>query len=165
MLKHVFALVLLLSPAVAWPKPWNGITPGESMRADVLQRFGEPSKTVAQSDGKELLAYTAEQAINGTTQAQFTVLPSGKIEQIVVFPSTSLDVADIEDTFGKACAAVEKTGGAGGSCYSKQLTDDFRSYFWYKRLGLVVFFNEDKRTVHSILYNVPALSGPVPARK
>lgn len=143
--------------AAAAAKPWNGVNPGSSTKADVLKRFGEPTKKVTQ-DGKEVLAYIGEQAIKGTTQTQFTVGTGGLVEQITVFPATAIDKPTVEESFGPACAAPGTAGPspATSTCYVKKLTDDFRTYFWYKRAGFVVFFTEDGKSVYSLLYNAPA---------
>jgi len=159
LIKRVVPLIAVLLPALALAKPWNGITPGETPKAEVVKRFGEPSKKLAQGD-KEVMAYIGDQAIKGTPQAQF-VIKEGKVEQMVVFPATTLELPEIEDTYGKACAVVEKNGKA-AHCYHKQLTDEFRTYLWYKRLGLVVFLNEDKKTVHSIIFNSPVAANATP---
>jgi hypothetical protein len=151
----LLVFIILLAPLTSWAKPWKGITPGASTRADVLQTFGEPTKKVKTGD-KEVLAYLGEHAISGTTQAQFTVLSNGKVEQIVVFPATTLEITEIEDTYGGSCAAAEKAGKQVAACYSKMLNDEFRAFFWYKRLGLVVFFGDDKKTVQSITFTSPA---------
>jgi len=155
-MKRLVILVLVSLPALAEAKPWLGITPTESTRADVVKKFGEPSKKVPQDGGKELIAYTGEKAIPGTREAQFTIA-SGKVEQIVVFPTSAVELSEVEETYGKSCAASEKPP---ANCYSKLLSDNFKTYFWYKKLGLVVFFLDDKKTVHSILFNAPAPAGP-----
>ena len=159
---RLLALAALLLPTLALAKPWMGITPAESSRDEVIRKFGEPTKKVVQAEGKEVLAYVGDHAIKGTTQAQF-VIAGGKVEQIVVFPATSLDISEVEDTYGRSCAAEKSPSGA--ACYTKQLTDDFRSFFWYKRLGLVVFFSDDKKTVQSIVFNAPASASATAATK
>ncbi len=146
-----FATLWVAVPALA--KSWNGITPGVSTKAEVIKKFGEPTKTQVPEKGKELLGYIGEQAIKGTTQTQITVGTNGVVEQIVVFPATQIDKSTVEETFGPACNAA---GGATASgCYVRKLTDDYRTYFWYKRLGFVVFFTEDGKTVYSFMYNSP----------
>jgi hypothetical protein len=135
----------------AFAKPWNGITPGSSTKVDVVKRFGEPTKKVSEK-GKEVVAYIGEQAIKGTTQTQFTLNASGVVEQIVVFPSSQVDKATVEDNFGPPCSGAPASAAA---CYTKKLTDDYRTYFWYKRLGLVIFFTEDGKSVYSFMYNAP----------
>ncbi len=154
-MKHLALLLLLATPAAASARPWNNINPGQSARAEVVKKFGEPSKKVKQGD-MEVLAYIADQAIKGTTQAQFTVGGDGKVEQIVVFPAVTIDVSEVEDTYGRACSEVEKAGKIVTNCYVKQLTDDFRTYYWYKRLGLVIFFGDDKKTVYSLQFMPPS---------
>lgn len=151
-MKRTLVLLLVLLPGLAQAKPWLGITPTETLRAEVVKRFGEPSKKVQQDGGREILAYTGEKAIPGTKEAQFTIA-HGKVEQIVVFPSTAVELAEVEETYGKACGSSERPP---PNCYHRLLSDNFRIYFWYKRLGLVVFFLEDKKSVHSILFNAPA---------
>jgi hypothetical protein len=146
----VVAVALCRLPEAA-AKPWSGITPGVSTRAEVIKKFGEPSKRVADK-GMEVLGYVGDRAVKGTTQTQVTVRADGVVEQIVVFPAAQIDKATVEDTFGPACSAVAANI---PGCYLKKLTDDFRTYFWYKRLGLVVFFSEDGKSVYSFLYNSP----------
>ena len=160
------ALFVLLFPALALARPWMGITPMESTKNDVIGKFGEPKKKVQQGD-KEVIAYLGDRAIRGTTQAHFTVLASGKVEQISVFPAGKVDLSEVEETYGKACADLDKAAQLVTACYVKQLTDEFRTYFWYKRAGLVVFFAEDKKTVHSIVFSAPvkdaAAAGAAPS--
>jgi len=145
-------LLLFGVPRLATAKAWNGITPGSSTRADVVKKFGEPTKKVPDK-AKEVLGYIGEQAIKGTTQTQFTINGNGVVEQIVVFPASQVDKATVEDNFGPACSGAPVNSTA--NCYTKKLTDDFRTYFWYKRLGLVIFFTEDGKSVYSFMYNAP----------
>ena len=37
-------------------------------------------------------------------------------------------------------------------CYVKKMTDEFRTYYLYQKLGLAIFFNEDGKTVHSFIF-------------
>src|SRR3712207_4173397 len=93
----VLALTGLSLPALA--KPWQGIDPGVSKRAEVLEKFGTPSRTVTQ-DGKEIIAYFQAEAIKGTTQAQFRVDPkTGTVERIDVFPGPVVDKDTIEASY------------------------------------------------------------------
>ncbi len=153
---------LLLALAVAVParaKPWNGITPGASTKAEVLAKFGEPTKKVDQADGKKLWAYTGDQAIKGSRQAQFILTAEGHVEQIVVFPAVAIDKPTVEESFGPPCTppggAAAPVPVSAANCYVRQLADDYRTYFWYKRLGVVIFFTEDGKSVYSILYQAP----------
>jgi hypothetical protein len=144
------AVVVVSLPAGA--KPWQGIEPGASRKDDVVKRFGEPSRTMTQ-DGKEVLAYFAKEAIKGTTQAQFKVDPaSGLVERIDVFPAPVIEKDTIENSYGGACP-----GGAmpATPCYLRKLTDDFRTYFLYVKLGVAIFFNEDGKTVQSFVFTTP----------
>jgi len=143
-------LAVTLLPALAQARTWNGVTPMETKRADLITKFGEPSKAIKQGE-KEVVAYIGPKAIKGTTQAQFTVNAAGVVESIVVFPATKLEVGEIEEMYGKSC----EKGGEPQSCYVRQLADDFKVFFWFKRMGLIVFFAEDKKTVHSFMFNTP----------
>lgn len=143
----VAALALLALPALA--KPWNGIDPGVSKRAEVLEKFGTPSRTVTQ-DGKEIIAYFQSEAIKGTTQAQFRVDPkSGVVERIDVFPGPVVDKDTIEASYGPMCPSGKQPA---TPCYQKKITDDFRTYFLYPKLGVAIFFNEDGKTVQSFIF-------------
>ncbi len=143
----IVAVLLAAAPAVA--KPWQGIEPGQSKREQVLQKFGEPSRTVT-ADGKEIIAYFDQRAIKGTKQVQFKVDPGTQlVERIDVFPGPVIDKESVESTYGSACPAGKAPP---GPCYQKKLTDDFRTYLLYPRLGLAVFLNEDGKTVHSFIF-------------
>jgi len=142
----LFLSLLLASAALA--KPWQGIEPGTSKKAEVIDKFGPPSKVV-KSEGAEILAYLGEQAIKGAKQAQFRVeLATGLVDRIDVFPGPIIDKDAIETTYGPMCASPK----GGGACYVKKLTDDFRTYFQYLSMGLTVFFKEDGKTVHSFVF-------------
>lgn len=145
------AAVLHGTPLLA--KSWNGIEPGVSRRDEVLKRFGAPNKTLTVS-GKEVLAYTDAAVIKGTSQAQFRIDPAtGLVERIDVFPAAPIDKDTVENTFGPSCP---KTGPPPPSpCFQKKLTDDFRTYFVYARLGLAVFFEESEDRVQSFVYTAP----------
>ncbi|NVJ00866.1 hypothetical protein HV824_22490 [Myxococcus sp. AM009] len=143
----VLAVLTFAVPAAA--KPWQGIEPGVSKRGEIIKKFGEPSRTVRQ-DGKEIIAYLAEEAIKGTTQAQFKVDPDTQlVERIDVFPGPIIDKETVENSYGPACPS----GAAPATpCYLRKLTDDFRTYFLYPRLGLAIFFNENGKTVQSLTF-------------
>jgi hypothetical protein len=146
-------LLLALAAAPALAKPWQGIEPGVSRREDVLKRFGAPTRTVKPEAGKpgpEVLAYLAKQAIKGTTQVQFKLDPaSGVVDRIDVFPAPVIDREAIENTYGAACPTGPLPD---APCYLKKITEDFRSYYLYPRLGLAIFFNEDGKTVNSFIF-------------
>jgi hypothetical protein len=158
--RRLLLVTLLLVAAVAHAKAWNGIEPGVSRRDEVVKRFGLPSKTVTVS-GKEVLAYTDSAAMKGTSQAQFRVDPAtGVVERIDVFPATTIDRDTVEATFGPACPKAGAPQPA--ACFQKKLTDDFRTYYVYPRLGLAVFFEETEDRVQSFVYTAPR-HAPAPA--
>jgi hypothetical protein len=144
----VVAVLIAALPAVA--KPWQGIEPGVSKKDEVTQKFGEPSRVVAQGD-KEVIAYFGKEAIKGTTQAQFKVDTATKVvERIDVFPGPVIDKEAIENSYGPACPASGPQ--PANPCYVKKVTDEFRTYYLYSKLGLAIFFNEDGKTVHSFIF-------------
>ena len=147
---RTLALVAVLVAAVpAFAKPWQGIEPGVSKREDVLKKFGEPSRTVT-NEGKEIIAYFENEAIKGTSQTQFKVdAKSQVVERIDVFPGPVIDKETIADTYGPACPSGKALA---TPCFLKKLTDDFRTYYLYPKLGLAIFFNEDGKTVHSFIF-------------
>jgi hypothetical protein len=147
------ALLLLLAAAPALAKPWQGIEPGVTRREEVLKRFGPPTRTLKPEAGKpgpEVLGYLSKQAIRGTTQVQFKLdAASGVVQRIDVFPAPVIDRETIENTYGAACPAGPLPE---APCFLKKITDDFRSYYFYPRLGLAIFFNEDGKTVNSFIF-------------
>lgn len=156
MRKTLVALAVTLLPALAQAKAWRNVNPGATRAAEVVKRFGEPTKRL-QRGGKQVLAYVDDEAIDGTKQAEFIVDEQGRVEQIAIFPASVVDKPAIADTYGPACS--EKPG---PNCYVKKLSeDDLKPYFWYEQLGLVVFFNADGNTVQSFLYVKP---GPPKAK-
>jgi hypothetical protein len=154
-------VTLLLIGGAARAKSWNGVEPGVTRRDEVVKRFGPPSKTVTVS-GKEVLAYTDSAAMKGTSQAQFRVEPTtGVVERIDVFPATVVDHETVEATFGPICPKAGAPQPA--ACFQKKLTDDFRTYYVYARLGLAVFFDENEDRVQSFVYTAPRPApGPAP---
>jgi hypothetical protein len=143
----VVAMLIAALPAMA--KPWQGIEPGVSKKDEVTQKFGEPSRVVAQGDN-EIIAYFGKEAIKGTTQAQFKVDTATKVvERIDVFPGPVIDKDAIENSYGPACPNGPAPA---GPCFVKKVTDEFRTYYLYSKLGLAIFFNEDGKTVHSFIF-------------
>ena len=115
-----------------------------------MKRFGPPSKTLS-VEGHQVLAYTGPSAIKGTAQAQFRVDPaSGLVERIDVFPGPVVDRETVESSYGPPCPASGAAGAA--NCFQKRLTEDFRTYYFYPRLGLAVFFDEDGDKVESFVF-------------
>jgi hypothetical protein len=150
----VFLATLLIAFA-ALAKPWNGIEPGVSHRDDVVKKFGEPSKTVS-LESKEILAYVGPQTIKGTTQTQFRIDTASKlVERIDVFPGPTVDKDAVESTYGPQCPPGPPPA---ASCYVKKLTDEFQTYFFYPKLGLAIFWNEDGKSVQSFVFQVQKAS-------
>ncbi len=147
-LPTLLAAAALALPSVAAARSWQGITPGTSNQADVVARFGEPS-TRGRLEGRTALVYKAEQAIGGTRQAQFLVSDGGVVTEINVFPATALEKDAVLGTFGKEP--------------QKTFTDDFRSVWIYRSLGVMVFFGKDG-AVEAIRYTSPdRVAAPAPA--
>ena len=70
---------------------------------------------------------------------------------------TLVDHDTVEATFGPLCPKPGAPQPA--ACFNKKLTDDFRTYYVYSRLGLAVFFDESEDRVQSFVYTAPR---PVP---
>ena len=120
--------ILLVLPGTSFARSWQGITPGQSNQADVVARFGEPS-TKGKLEGRTALVYKGDQAIVGTRQAQFLVAEDGRVAEINVFPASQLEKEAVLGTFGKDP--------------QKTFTDDFRTVWLYRGIGVVVFFGKD----------------------
>jgi hypothetical protein len=143
------AMLTLALPAPSQAKPWQGITPGQSRQEDVLSKFGEPS-TQGKLGGRTAVVYRGEQAIPGTKQAQFFVSADGKVDEITVFPATTLDKESVEGTYGKNA--------------HKTFTEDFKPVWNYKAAGIVVFFAKDGN-VEAISFRPPEGAKPGKAEK
>ncbi len=148
-----FAFLLsfaLLLPALAHARAWNGVEPGVTAKEEVLKRFGPPSKTLS-FEGHQVLAYNGTSAIKGTAEAQFRVDPAtGLVERIDVFPGPVVDRETVESSYGPPCPAAGPP--AAGNCFQKKLTEDFRTYYLYPRLGMAVFFDEEGDKVKSFVF-------------
>jgi hypothetical protein len=134
-------------PAAAAAKPWQGVTPGQTTRADVVSRFGEPS-TQGKLGDRTALVYKGEQALTGTRQAQFFVREDGVVAEITVFPAAALDKESVEGTYGKGAL--------------KTFTDDFRPVWLYKAQGITVFFGKEG-SVDAISFKPGEAAAPAPA--
>jgi hypothetical protein len=142
-------LVLCAFPGLAAAKSWQGVVPGQSTRADVVARFGEPS-TQGKLGDRTALVYKADQAISGTRQAQFFTREDGVVLEIVLWPSTSLDKESVEGTYGKGA--------------HKTFTEDFRPVWVYKVLGISIFFGRDGG-VEAISFRPPDAAPAAPPRE
>lgn len=127
-LPFLLALAAMALPIAAPAKSWQGINPGQSTRADVIARFGEPS-THGKLGERVALVYKGDQALAGTRQAQFFTRDDGVVVEITVFPTTALDKEAVEGTYGKGA--------------QKTFTDDFRPVWLYRAAGITVFFGKE----------------------
>jgi hypothetical protein len=133
---------VLLVAGVAAPasaRGWQGLTPGTTSEADVIARFGQPS-TQGRVGGRLALVYKDEQAIAGTRQAQFFLGDSGKVGEIVVFPTSQLDRETVLGTYGTPTR--------------KAFTDDFRTVWIFRQSGITVYFGKDA-FVDAISFKAP----------
>ncbi len=128
LLRVASLLAVALAPALAPAKPWQGITPGTSTQAEVVEKFGEPT-TRTKRGAKTVLAYLGEQALPGTKQAQFYTSEDGTVLEITVFIATQLEREAIEGTYGKN---PEKT-----------FTDAFLPVWIYRSAGVTVYFGKE----------------------
>jgi hypothetical protein len=142
--------LMLLSAVPAAAKAWNKITPGTTTRDEVVAKFGEPTKTT-KAKGLEVLVYTKEQVIKGTTQAQFKVNPETKVvERIDVYPEPEITPDDIENSYGGECDKKKPVE----PCYQRRAGEGKKSYFLYVKLGLAIFFKDkdDGQVVQSFTF-------------
>lgn len=146
----LLALVTLLFAGTARAVPWRGVEPGISTRPDVIEHFGEPTRT-ARLQGGEVLTYRSGRGVKGMRQVEFRInVKSQLLEQINVFPQGAVDRAFVEDAWGPACLPAEAA--ADQRCYLSKLSQGRRVRFVYPSLGLTVFFKSDGRTVYSYVY-------------
>ena len=133
------AAASLLAPALAAAKPWKGVTPGKSTRADVESRWGKPPLLKEKAgDCAATLTYNADQKPEGAKEVQVCVDAAGKVTQLRVFPDAELDRGTVEEAFGDE--------------YRKKLSDEFIPYWHYEKDGLVVFFEKGGKKVKVLLY-------------
>jgi hypothetical protein len=129
---HLLSMVVFVAsvaPAVAAARPWQGITPGASTLAEVVERFGEPT-TRAKRTGRTVVAYHGEHALAGTRQAQFHVDPNGVVVEITIFLTAQLDADSVEGTYGKP---TQRTF----------VEDTFQKVWLYPASGVTVYFGKD----------------------
>lgn len=131
---------MLVPLGAARAQPWQNIVPGQSTEKDVVGRFGQPAKRL-QEKGRTVFSYQEDHAIKGARQANFYFDKKGVVVEIHVFPKAVVAVDVVVSTFG--------TG------FTKRLTDDYRTYYYYGKLGLVVFLSTNGKTVSAFLYTVP----------
>jgi hypothetical protein len=142
-----FVMLLSLLAAPGWAKPWNGITPGLSTSLEILDQFGDASRTLIDK-GKSTLVYAGSKAIKGTVQAQFKLDQENVVERIDVYPAVRLDAAAIEKSYGPACGSK----GAGETCFVKKEAPSKKPYWVYAKLGLAVFFDATGKTVELLAF-------------
>jgi hypothetical protein len=129
---HLLSLALVVvavAPEVAEGRPWQGIAPGTSTLAEVVERFGEPT-TRAKRTGRTVVAYYGEQALAGTRQAQFHVDATGVVLEITIFLTAQLDAESVEGTYGKP---TQRTF----------VEDTFQKVWLYPTAGVTVYFSKE----------------------
>jgi hypothetical protein len=146
-------LLVLTFASPAFARAWRGIEPGVTSRDTVIQKFGEPSK-IARTGDSEVLAYMGKKSIEGTRQAQFKVDPkTGIVQRIDVFPGPVISIEEVEKSYGPVCPSGPPPA---TPCHLEQRTPSNQTYFAYPKLGLVIFFNADEKTVNSLVFQPPS---------
>jgi hypothetical protein len=137
----MFGVMFLLSSSVL-AKPWKGTVPGKTSRAQVVRKFGKPTKEFSKggnlSDG---INYQGDAAIEGSLETNFYFDKKGILFRIDVFPSKTITKADIIRVYGKG--------------YVERVTDKGFVFFNYWREGMVIFFGKDSEKVHSVMFIEP----------
>jgi len=148
-LSVLLAVVLWTAPALA--RPWHGLTPGVSTKAEVTKKFGNATKELAAGTRYASgLVYQAKEAQDsGAEEAQFFFDAGGKLTEIFVFPQVAMKKEDIVKAYG--------------SGYEERRTDDFRLYFQYKTDGFVVFFDKDNDSVFQLQFTPGSGTAAAPA--
>ena len=149
--RFALAAALTLLPFAASAKPWHGLTPGATLKSEVLKKFGSPTRelttTVTYDSG---LVYQGKGAQGyGAEEAQFFFDAGGKLTSIFVFPAVALRRDDVIKAYGTA--------------YEERRTDDFRLYFQYRTDGFIVFFDKDNESVYQLQFT-PATAAPPPVK-
>lgn len=145
----VSSTLALLLPAGALAKPWHSLTPGTTQKAEVLKKFGAPTRelpTTVTYDSGFIYQSKAAQA-HGAEEAQFFFDAQGKLTSIFVFPAVALRRDDVIKAYGTA--------------YEERRTDDFRLYFQYRADGFIVFFDKDNESVYQLQFTAAM---PVPVK-
>jgi hypothetical protein len=138
--------LLALAPAMASARPWNGISPGASTQADVVKKFGEPSKRIKRG-AATVLAYADDEKLEGTKQAQFHVDSAGVVSEITIFLAEPLDAESVEGTFGKPPqkTIVEAT---------------FQKVWLYPAQGLTVYWAKDGTGAEALSFTAGRAARP-----
>ncbi|MBN2493879.1 MAG: hypothetical protein JXR96_04740 [Deltaproteobacteria bacterium] len=137
------ALLACLWPAELAAKSWKGLTPGVTTRTQVINKYGEPSKSFSKggklSDG---LNYQGEEAIEGALETNFYFDKHEVLFRIDIFPAREINAKDVERIFG--------------ADYTKKQTKRGHIFFHYAKDGMIVFFSKDSDKVHSFIYTLPS---------
>ncbi|HOX46635.1 MAG TPA: hypothetical protein PK668_23750 [Myxococcota bacterium] len=124
----IIALLAQSPPARA--KAWKGMEPGKTTKEQVIDKFGAPTKAFTQggelSDG---LSFQGDQAIAGTTEANFFFDKAEVLFRIDVYPEREVSAAQVRKIYGPDCEQKRLAGGL--------------SVLVYPKAGLSVFFNPD----------------------
>jgi hypothetical protein len=144
----MFGMAFLLSSSVM-AKPWKGTVPGKTSRAQVIRKFGAPTKEFSKggklSDG---INYQGDGAIEGSLETNFYFDKKGILFRIDVFPSREIKKADILRVYGKD--------------YAERVTEKGFVFFNYWREGMVIFFGKDSEKVHSVMFIEPVSGSKKP---
>jgi hypothetical protein len=119
---------MLLLPAPAAAKAWQGVDPGKTTCEDVAARLGEPAQRVNRGAATVLL-YKEDTQLPGAKTAQFHCRGDGVVEVIEVFVATALGGEEIEGTYGKPELKTFDTA--------------FNKVWQYPAQGVAVYFDKD----------------------
>lgn len=132
--------------AQAAAKGFKGALPGKTTRAQVIDKFGDPSREITKggklSDG---LAYEGEEAISGSLVTNFFFDKHGILFRIDVYPARELTRAQVIRVYGPGFRA-----GA---------TGQGDKYIQYPADGLIVFFEKDADRARVFLFSEPGQDG------
>jgi hypothetical protein len=140
--------LLALAPA-AWGKAWKGMEPGKTTKEQVVDKFGAPTKAFTQggelSDG---LSFQGDQAIAGTTEANFFFDKDEVLFRIDVYPEREVTPAQVQKIYGQDFERRRLPSGV--------------LVLVYPKAGLSVFFKADGKA-HIFQFTPEPKATPAPA--
>jgi len=138
----LFFIGCWLSSIPSWAKDWKGVVPGTTKKSEVLEKFGPPTRELTRSgEFSKGVLYQGAQHLEGTKQVQFLFDAQEVIQVIYVFPALDLKRDQIIATYGKG--------------FEEKLNDSFKTYLYFKKDGIVVYFKEGNQVVSSITFQKP----------
>jgi hypothetical protein len=146
----LLAVVVLAAPGNAGAETWGGITPGETMRADVERLYGRPSRERSLVDEGRTVAewtYAEDRAPRGLVRmvVSYGLMPGGRfapdvVRSVTLYPKPQVfTLQSIASGWGQpdAIGTEEATG---------------RPSFHYRTRGLLIIFDKGGSWAELLLF-------------